>query len=58
MISCPMHKSLFGGLVDVKTMRARLADVYRAEKWRKKVAQMTDNQVIAVYRRMVNDKKI
>lgn len=36
----------------VQQMRQKLYAAYRAEKWRKKVDRMSDNQVIAVYRRM------
>lgn len=42
----------------VQEMRVRLAAAYRAEKWRKKVAAMSDSQVIAVYHRMSKNNQL
>lgn len=39
-------------------MRAALLKVYDGEKWRRKIKSMGDNQVIAIYYKMVASGKI
>ena len=42
----------------VEQMRAELSRVYAGERWRKKVALMHDNQVIAVYRKFLEENRL
>ena len=37
--------------------RAAIARVYSSESWQEKVAKMSDNQVIAIYRKFLADGK-
>lgn len=37
-------------------MRETLRDMYPGERWRKKVANMSDSQVHAIYMRHINKK--
>ena len=41
----------------VEYMRDAIAGVYSGNKWKKKVAKMDDNQVIAVYHSFLNSGK-
>lgn len=36
----------------IEQMRAVLAEKYPSEKWRDKVARMSDSQIVAVYRKL------
>ena len=42
----------------VVQMRRFIEKEYEGEKWRKKVSKMSDNQVIAVYHRIIKNKKV
>ena len=39
-------------------MRYELSQVYSGPKWKKKVADMTDAQVIAIYKSMVREGRL
>lgn len=49
-----------GGRVrmSVEQMRTAIAKVYPGEKWKTKVSYMKDGQVIAVYNKFLEDKKL
>ena len=38
--------------MNVYTMRSALAEVYSGDSWKEKVKKMTDEQVLAVYKRL------
>lgn len=38
----------------VEAMRNKIGDVYESDRWRLRVRMMPDNQVIAIYRTMLN----
>lgn len=40
--------------VTIEQMRASVNDRYRSKIWEKKVARMSDTQIIAVYNRFLN----
>ncbi|MBQ8356209.1 MAG: hypothetical protein IJX39_00210 [Clostridia bacterium] len=42
----------------VEQMRAELSKVYTGEGWRKKVAHMHDNQIIAIYRKFLEENRL
>ncbi len=44
--------------MEVVHMRTHLIAAYPGPNWKKKVDRMSDNQVIAVYSRLVKEKKI
>lgn len=45
--------------MSVEQMRCAVADAYKnSESWRKKVANMSDNQIIAIYHRFLNSGKL
>lgn len=44
--------------MSVEQMRMAISKVYPGGKWSKKVSKMSDKQVIAVYSRMLYDKKL
>lgn len=37
----------------VEAMRCRISEVYESNRWRMRVRMMPDNQVIAIYRNML-----
>ena len=39
-------------------MRERVAQAYSGENWRKKVYRMPDDQIIAIYHRLLRQGKI
>jgi hypothetical protein len=39
-------------------LRCLVASAYAAESWRKRVARMTDGQVLAIYRSLQRQKKV
>ena len=39
-------------------MRERVAQAYSGENWRKKVYRMSDNQIVAIYYRLLRQGKI
>lgn len=41
-----------------KTLRASLKTVYIGKKWARKVDKMTDDQVVAIYRRLQQQNKL
>lgn len=43
--------------MSVQQMRDALKKVYPGPRWSAKVDKMSDNQVIAVYNRLLNNKK-
>lgn len=44
--------------MNIQLMRAELAKAYSGDRWKKKVLAMTDNQVVAVYRRLQSEGKL
>lgn len=45
--------------MSIEQMRCAVADAYkRSDNWRNKVKNMSDTQIIAIYKRFVNDGKI
>ena len=36
-------------ITDIEDMRAYISDVYKGERWKRKVARMRDSQVMAIY---------
>ncbi len=42
----------------VDEMRAELMKLYPGEKWKMKVTAMSDDQVIAIWRRMLRDGQV
>ena len=39
-------------------MRYYVKEAYSGKAWKKKVSKMPDNQILAIYQRMVKDGKI
>jgi hypothetical protein len=44
--------------MSVELMRKAVEEVYPGEKWKNKVNKMRDSQVIAVYHRLLQNKKL
>lgn len=44
--------------MSVEQMRIKIATVYPGLKWKNKVTSMRDNQVIALYSKFLNNKKL
>lgn len=41
----------------IEQMRAELLRLYRGDAWKKKVAAMTEQQVLAVYNRQIKGRR-
>lgn len=45
--------------MSIEQMRCAVADAYKnSENWQKKVANMSDSQIIAIYHRFLNSGKL
>lgn len=44
--------------MDIKTMRQWISDAYPGQAWRDKVAKMSDNQVYATYRSIIERNRL
>jgi hypothetical protein len=44
--------------MSIEQMRKAIEKVYSELKWKRKVAVMSDKQIIAVYNRMLRDKEL
>lgn len=44
--------------MSTELMREAIKKVYPGEKWKKKVEKMSDNQVIAIYYKMLNSREL
>ena len=45
--------------MSIDQMRCAVADAYKhSDNWKKKVKNMSDNQIIAIYRKFLMDGKI
>lgn len=44
--------------MSIEQMRAAISKSYPSAAWRDKVARMSDNQVLAVYTRLLNQKRL
>lgn len=44
--------------VDIEEKRKKIAAAYHSDPWQEKVKRMTDKQVLAVYFRLLNAKRI
>jgi hypothetical protein len=44
--------------MSVEQMRKAVEEAYPGEKWKNKVKHMSDNQVLAVYTRLLDKKKL
>ena len=44
--------------MNIATMRSAVADAYPRRTWREKVQNMSDEQVLAIYRSMSNDGRL
>ena len=44
--------------MDVKDMRKAISDEYDGEKWKNKVRNMSDAQVMAIYYRMIGGGQV
>lgn len=44
--------------MSTEQMRAAVKNAYLGKKWENKVKKMSDNQVIAIYNRLLENKKL
>ena len=44
--------------MSIEQMRRAIQLVYPGEKWKKRVSRMSDDQIIAIYHKFVDSKKI
>jgi hypothetical protein len=44
--------------MSIEQMRRAVEDAYPGEKWRRKVSRMADGQIIAVYHKFLDSRKL
>ena len=44
--------------MSIEQMRVAISKVYPGEKWYQKVYKMSDSQVLAIYHKFLNDKRL
>lgn len=44
--------------MSIEQMRSKVKEAYQGDKWKQKVSKMSDNQVLAIYRRFLDSKKV
>lgn len=44
--------------MSVEMMRHYVKEAYSGKAWKRKVSKMPDNQILAIYQRLLNDGKI